>query len=263
LDISDDDSRVDSLEPGGSLVKIALISDIHGNLTAFDAVLAAIAREKPDQIVCLGDSAAIGPQPHDVLVRLRELGCPVVFGNADAEMLAPPDDKPDDDEQARKINEIIHWGAAQLEEADRDFIRSFQPTVEISLGEAGTLLCCHGSPRSYDDIIRATTPDEELDTMLAGTEAAVQAGGHTHTRMLRAWRDREIVNPGSVGLAYQFFADGSVRVPPWAEFAFLTTSDEGGISLDFRRLSYNRDAAVRAMFERGMPHAEWWSADWR
>lgn len=243
-------------------MKIALISDIHGNLAAFDAVLAAIAREKPDQIVCLGDSAAIGPQPHDVLVRLRELGCPVVFGNADAEMLAPPDDKPDDDEQARKINEIIRWGAAQLEEADRDFIRSFQPTVEISLGEAGTLLCCHGSPRSYDDIIRATTPDEELAPMMAGTEATVQAGGHTHARMLRFWQGREIVNPGSVGLAYQFPPDGSVKVPPLAEFAILSATDDGAVSVDFRRIGYDQAATVRAMHERGMPHAAWWAESW-
>lgn len=244
-------------------MKIALISDIHGNLAAFDAILDVIAREKSDQIVCLGDVVAEGPWPHDVVVRLREVGCPVVLGNADAELLDLPHEDATDSEDARKILEISRWGAAQLDEADREFIASFQPTIEISLGAVGMLLCCHGSPKSFNDIIRATTPDEELDVMLAGTNAAVQAGGHTHTRMLRAWRDREIVNPGSVGLAYQFSADGSVRVPPWAEFAFLTAADEGGISLDFRRVPYDRDAAVRAMFERGMPHADWWSADWR
>ncbi|MGH2618879.1 MAG: metallophosphoesterase family protein, partial [Thermomicrobiales bacterium] len=133
----------------------------------------------------------------------------------------------------------------------------------VSLGTAGRLLCSHGSPRSYDDIIVATTPDEEIDSMIAGNEAEMYAGGHTHRRMLRAHRGHEIVNPGSVGLAYQFLADGSVRVPAWAEFAILSASDEGAVSVDFRRIPYDRDATVRAMIEREMPHAAWWSANWR
>jgi putative phosphoesterase len=242
---------------------IALIADIHGNLVALDAVLDALKAEPPDQIICLGDVAATGPQPREVLHRLRELGCPVVMGNADAELLdvAPPG--PDTDDDSRRIAEISRWCAAQLDDADRAFLASFQPTVEISLGEERSLLCCHGSPRSYDDVIVVATPDNELDAMIAGHEATVLAGGHTHIRMLRAHRGREIVNPGSVGLAYQFFPDGSVRVPPWAEFALLSRADAGAVSIDFRRVPYDRDATVRTMTEREMPHAAWWAADWR
>lgn len=241
-------------------MNIALISDIHGNLPAFEAVLADLSRENPDQIVCLGDVMWGGPWPHEVLIALRSLNCPVVLGNADAEVLDLPDDA--ESEDGHKMLDISRWDAAQLDDADRDFIRSFQPTVDIALGAAGTLLCCHGSPRSFDDVIRATTPDDELDAMLTGSEAAVQAGGHTHVRMLRAWRGREIVNPGSVGLAYQFVPDGRVRVPPWAEFAYLAAADDGAVSLDFRRVAYDCQATVRAMHERGMPHADWWAEGW-
>ena len=246
-------------------VTIALIADVHGNLAALDAVLDALTREQPDQIVCLGDVAATGPRPHDVVHRLRELGCDVVMGNADAELLDLPAAEPETDERAdtHKIQDIDRWGAAQLDDADRAFIASFQPTVEIALGSGRTLLCCHGSPRSYDDLITATTPDQELESMMAGYPAAIIAGGHTHIRLLRACQGREIVNPGSVGLAYQFSPDGSVRVPPWAEFALLSETGDGALNVDFRRLSYDRDATVRAMKERGMPHAAWWAADWR
>jgi hypothetical protein len=52
-------------------------------------------------------------------------------------------------------------------------------------------------------------------------------------------------------------------VPPWAEFALLSQSDTGAVSVDFRRVSYDRDATVRAMTERAMPHAAWWATDWR
>jgi predicted phosphodiesterase len=242
---------------------IALIADIHGNLAALDAVLDTLKAETPDQIICLGDVSATGPKPREVLHRLRELGCPVVMGNADAELLdeAPPG--PETDEESRRIADISRWCADQLDDTDRAFLASFQPTVAIPLGEKSSLLCCHGSPRSYDDVIVATIPDDELDTMIAGHEATIIAGGHTHIRMLRAHRGREVVNPGSVGLAYKFFPDGSVRVPPWAEFAMLSQADTGAVSVEFRRVPYDRDATVRAMIEREMPHAAWWAADWR
>ncbi len=243
-------------------MKIALIADIHGNLAACDTVLHALAAEHPDRIVCLGDVAASGPQPREVLARLREAGCPVVMGNADAPLLDPENDDPGDDERMIKIVDISRWAAAQLDAADLAFIRSFAPTVEIDLGPAGRLLCGHGSPRSYDDLIFATTPDEEIAPMMAGHTATIYAGGHTHRRLLRSWRGGEIVNPGSVGLAYQFRADGTARVPPWAEFALLTSDDSGAISVDFRRLAYDRAATLRAMRERAMPHTAWWAENW-
>jgi diadenosine tetraphosphatase ApaH/serine/threonine PP2A family protein phosphatase len=153
--------------------------------------------------------------------------------------------------------------AIEKDAADRAFLASFQPTIEVALG-ARRLLCCHGSPRSFDDVVTAAIPDDDLAPMLAsaGVDADLIAVGHTHVRMLRAWQGRELINPGSVGLAYDVFPDGSVRVPPWAEFAFLTAIDDA-ISIDFRRVPYDRDATVRAMRERAMPYAEWWSADWR
>ncbi len=242
---------------------IALIADIHGNLAALEAVLDVLAHEQPDQIVCLGDVAATGPQPREVLDRLRTLGCSVVMGNADAELLAPIVAEPGADEDTRRILDISRWGASQLDEADRTFIASFRPTVEIALGNDRSVLCCHGSPRSYDDRITTTTPDDVLAGFLVGHDAVAIAGGHTHIRLLRAFQGQEIVNPGSVGLAYQFCSDGSVRVPPWAEFAILSDADDGTVSVDFRRIQYERDTTVHAMAEYGMPHAAWWAADWR
>ena len=241
---------------------IALIADIHGNLAALEAVLEALAHERPDEIVCLGDVAATGPQPRQVLDRLHRLGCPVVMGNADAELLLPIVAEPEADGDTRRILDIDRWGASQLDEADRAFIASFRPTIEIALANERSLLCCHGSPRSFDDRITATTPDDALAGLLAGHDAVAIAGGHTHIRLLRAFQGREIINPGSVGLAYQFFPDGSVRVPPWAEFAILSDADQGAVSVDFRRIPYDRDATVRAMAEYEMPHAAWWAADW-
>src|SRR5262249_26857569 len=75
-------------EQGSIMPTVAILSDIHGNLPALDGVLAQIAAERIEHIVCLGDVATLGPQPHEVIVRLRGLGCPVVMGNTDADLLA-------------------------------------------------------------------------------------------------------------------------------------------------------------------------------
>jgi len=68
--------------------KIAILADIHGNLPALDAVLAQIDAEGIERVVCLGDVATLGPQPREVIARVRALGCPVVMGNTDAILLA-------------------------------------------------------------------------------------------------------------------------------------------------------------------------------
>lgn len=102
---------------------IAVIADIHGNLTALDAVLADLAGAGADRVVCLGDVAAIGPQPHEVAVRLRELGCPVVLGNTDTMTVRPVRLSPSD-EEGRRFFEIEEWGAAQLTPEDLTYLRT-------------------------------------------------------------------------------------------------------------------------------------------
>ncbi len=78
-------------------MRIALISDIHGNAVALDIVLDALKKQQVDSIICLGDVAASGPQPCQVIERLRAIGCPVVMGNTDDWLLQPQlKDKTDD-----------------------------------------------------------------------------------------------------------------------------------------------------------------------
>src|SRR5215472_4266272 len=114
--------------------KIALISDIHGNLPALDATLAEIAAEGTERIVCLGDVATLGPQPREVIARLRALGCPVVMGNTDAMLLSPPDtlDIVSDDYSNEYFD---RWCAAQLTASDLAYLRTFQPTISLPFGD--------------------------------------------------------------------------------------------------------------------------------
>lgn len=120
-------------------MRIAIISDIHGNAVALDTVLAELESEQPDRIICLGDVAATGPQPREAVERLRELGCPTVMGNADASLLDPQvGGSADPDTQ--KIEEIDLWCAKQLSATDLDYLRGLRPTVEASLPDGTDLL---------------------------------------------------------------------------------------------------------------------------
>lgn len=243
-------------------MRTALIADIHGNLTALDVVLADLARRGADRVVCLGDVAATGPQPRETLRRLRSLGCPVVMGNADAWLLHPHLDE-DADEDARRFAEIDLWCRARLDEDDLAFVRTFRPTVELSIGDGLSLLCFHGSPRSWDEVVTATTPETELEDMLRGVHAGVLAGGHTHVPLVRRHRGTLLVNPGSVGLPYEIAPDtGEARNPPWAEYTVLDTGG-GSLSVELRRAPVDARAVTAAALASGMPHAEWWAAGWR
>jgi predicted phosphodiesterase len=242
-------------------MRIALVSDIHGNLVAFNAVLDDLARERIDQLICLGDIAAFGPQPAEVVARLRDLGCPVVMGDTDATLLAA--DAPATDETLRRLQEIDRWGAARLTPTDRDYIGAFPSTLSLTLDTNVSLLCYHGSPRSFKDRIHATTSADELEEMFAGMKARLYAGGHTHIQMLRRHSEAMVLNPGSVGLAYDRLPSpgASVRNPPWGEYAILTAAG-ARFSVDLRRVPFDVSAPRRAARENDMPYAEWWCAEW-
>lgn len=243
-------------------VKVAVISDIHGNLTALDAALAEIDREAPDRLICLGDVAIFGPQPQGALDRMYTRFCPMIMGNTDAWSLRPKPN-PVQDEEGGFFNDIELWGAKQLEFAYPEFIRNFRPALAFDLGGGMDLLCYHGSPKSYHDAIDPDTPDDVLDGYFDGFPHQVLAGGHTHVQFQRRYGERYLFNPGSVGLPFAPKPDGSGDFnPAWAEYALLTW-DGTDLAIDLRRVPYDLDELRAAVHASGMPHADWWLKDWR
>jgi len=246
-------------------MRVAIISDMHGNDLAFEAVEADIQKQKVDQVVCLGDAVQGGPQPAGIVQRLRRLGCPVVMGNADAWLLSGEEtaDEGIPPERLRKMGEIRLWSLSQLTESDRAFISGFQPTVTINLENGPSLLCFHGSPTSFDDVILPAAPQEEFQKFLGAYDDQILTGGHTHAQQIRRNGKYFFFNPGSVGFAYshnqpddQFFAD------PWAEYAILT-AENGQVSLEFRRIPFDANELIRIYRESGRPFVEEAAAQYR
>jgi putative phosphoesterase len=239
-------------------MRLAVISDIHGECFVLDRVLQDISRQGIEQVVCLGDALQGGSQPAETLARLRELRCPVVMGNADA-WLITGEDTSASEKPSRQQQEVRAWSLAQLSESDIAFVRQFHSTLEIPLEDGKTLLCFHGSPRSFNEIILPDTPNGIVRQFLDGYNATLLCGGHTHTQQMRRVRNSWYINPGSVSLAYNWelsdLAQGRIRVDPWADYAIIT-SESACLGITFRHVPYDVSELERIIRASGKPYAE-------
>jgi putative phosphoesterase len=240
------------------MIRVAIVSDMHGNDLAFEAVEADIQNQKIDQIVCLGDAVQGGPQPAEVVQRLRRLNCPVVMGNADAWLISGEEtaDEGIPPERLKKMGDVRNWSLSQLTEEDRTFISDFQPTVSLHLEDGIDLLCFHGSPSSFDDVILPAAPEEEFRKFLGAHTGQILTGGHTHAQQIRRIGELFFFNPGSVGFAYSHNQpDDDFHADPWAEYAILT-AENGQTSLEFRRVPFDAQELIRIYRESGRPFAK-------
>jgi putative phosphoesterase len=239
-------------------MRVAVLSDLHANPFALDAVLRDLERLAVDEIVCLGD-VAIGPFPHETVVRLRELVCPVLMGNWDSWFLHGVPRL--GGEVGPRLSAQADWCVTRLDAEDLEFMRGFRATLELQV-DGSQLAFFHASPRSLDELLLPDVSRRQLDAALAGVHAGLILGGHTHLQMLRRLPDSVFANPGSVGLPFsEGPSGGSLRVSRWAEYV-LASSDEDGQRVEFRRVYYDVDGMLEAARASGWPHADWWTSCW-
>jgi putative phosphoesterase len=193
---------------------VAALYDVHGNPAALEAVLA----EAGDATIVFGGDLAAGPVPAATLDRIMELDALVLRGNADRELLS---------DEISPGGLIGDWVVSQLEDRHREFIAGLPEKIELEVDGVGSILFCHGSPRSDEEMILRTTPDERLRDMLQGVDADVVVCGHTHMQFDRVVDGVRVVNAGSVGLAYG---------GPGAHWLAL------GPSIELRQTTYDNEA---------------------
>lgn len=238
-------------------MRLALLSDQHANDVAFRAALEDVERLGVEEVVCLGDVAQGGAEPAPTLDRLASLGCETVLGNADALLLEVPVDSPEP--VTERLLEVREWTLAQLGGSHLEQIRAFSPVVRREL-DGVSLLFCHGSPRSYDDVLLPERGGEAVEPYL-GHDAALLAGGHTHLQWTRRIEGGLYVNPGSVGIAYDRHAAEPPVLRPLAEWALVTLTD-GVVAVEFRQVPYAAEDVRTAAKRSGRPYADEWAAQW-
>lgn len=227
------------------MMRIAVVSDIHGNLTAFEAVLSDLRQTAPDLIFHGGDLAASGSSPREVVDRIRELGWPGVLGNTD-EMLFSPDKLKLFAEQSPRfqplfpvVEEMAAVTRAQLGEERLAWLRDL-PLVQLMDG----LALVHARP---GDLWRAPLledTDEELESAYRPLGRPIAVYGHIHRSFVRRTLHMTVANSGSVSLS----CDGDPRA------AYLVV-DESGISV--RRVAYDLARELDLLRQSGLPHWDW------
>lgn len=243
-------------------MRIATISDIHGNFTALQAVIADIKSQNVDQVVCLGDTVTLGPQPKESLNALRELNCVLIKGNHDAAILDP--ERAVEFEITEHLIPDLYWCREKLSLPDLKFIEAFKNTYEFVFPNGVTVLFFHGSPLSNTDIIQATTESELLDKYFENQKATVFVGGHSHIQMYRRYGEKLIVNSGSVGNAFEF-AFSAGRAPsllPWAEYTIIGQNGNS-LDIDLRRVYFDTNLLLTKIAESGLPSAAWWLSQYK
>jgi predicted phosphodiesterase len=231
------------------MTRIAALSDVHGNIAALEAVLADVAREKPDRVVVAGDLVLNGPEPVAVVDLLRTLvadGAAIIAGNTDVAVAdfdyaaAFPwmtDGVPD------AIVAAAEWAHEALGEERLDWLRSLPSERRVRTDDDTLVLVCHASPGS-----QTAGFDQNLDPSVtiervARTDARVVVCGHTHLPEVRDLGWKVIVNDGSAGYIF----DGD----PTASWALIDL-DAGEVTAEIRRTTFDILGVANAISVRGL-----------
>jgi len=234
-------------------VRVAVISDIHGNAHALQAALAAIADEKPDAVWCLGDTVGYGARPNECCAIVRETADVCLVGNHDLLVL---EKEVSESEFNPDANAAIQWTRGVLEEPSRAFLGNLEPQARLDRAEL-----FHASAR--DPVWEYVLGGEAALATFELTEAALVIVGHSHIPFAISLEGdelagahapggteaglspgRRLCNPGSVGQP----RDGDSRA------AWLLVDFEAG-SASFRRVTYDVGATQAEILEAGLPRS--------
>lgn len=228
-------------------MRIAVVSDIHGNLSAFQAVLEDIRRVSPDLVLHAGDLADGGSSPVEIIDSVRDLGWHGVMGNTD-EMLVRPASLEEFASQSSApptlwaaMREIAATARSMLGDERLTWLRGL-PAV-ITRPE---LALVHATPASCWRALKADASDAELQAAYGSLDRPVVVFGHTHCPSIRELSGipKVLINTGSVGLPF----DGDPR----ASYLLID-----GDSPSIRRVEYNVEKELKALARCGLPGAEW------
>lgn len=244
-------------------MKIALFSDIHANLSAFEAVLADMDQQQPDQIYCLGDLVGYAPFPNEVVKEIRKRRIPTIAGNHDEAIGFSPND----DGSRYQLKDGMSNGAISkaltnqlISKENRAYLKKLPKHIIIDFqdGEENIrLLLVHGSPRKINEYLFEEHDKSDFLELMTDHQAHIMAFGHTHKPFHRALQDpngyyRHAINIGSVGKP----KDGNSH----AGYVLIELNDTTTLKnlkqlkVDFVRVPYNIEKTASAIEKSRFPN---------
>lgn len=206
-------------------MRVAILSDIHGNLPALEAVLADIRQQHVDSIYCLGDLVGYAPFANEVTERIRAERIPTIMGNYDDGVGFDRDEcgcaYREEDERVRG-QQSLEWTKARVTAENKAFLRTLVPEIRTEI-DGKRLLLVHGSPRKMNEYLFEERPVSSFQRLAAAANADVIVFGHTHKPYTKLIDGVWFVNVGSVGKPkdgnwQSCYALLDVRVTPPASF---------------------------------------------
>ncbi|MEI7028038.1 metallophosphoesterase family protein [Paenibacillus sp. y28] len=228
-------------------MRLAFISDIHGNAVALDAVLEDIRKKAVDRIMVLGDLCYRGPEPKRALERVRALHTEVIKGNADAWTVrgVRPGEAPD--QALEMMNRERHWIVSQLAQEDIDYLDGLPTELQLQV-EGVSIHAFHATPDSLFEIVLPGTEEAQLKAkLMSGADADVYIYAHIHRPYVRFIDGKVLMNIGSVGLPF----DGMAK----ASYGILEI-EAGAIRTSIERVPFEVEQVVKQYEEAGYPNAE-------
>lgn len=233
---------------GSGGMRIAFLSDVHGNAVALEAVLADIKKKSVDQIIVLGDISYRGPQPKEALQLIQGLNTNVIKGNAD-EWLVRGVLQGEVPEQALEMMiREREWALQYMEQADLDYLQNLPEEIVLSLSENLRLHAFHATPHSLFEVV---LPHQEnhvlMDKLMSAQQASIYVYAHIHQPYIRYIQGKCLVNIGSVGLPF----DGL----PHSSYAIIEARDKR-FRVTIERVEYNQARVLQQYKEKNYPNLE-------
>jgi len=241
------------------MTRLAVLSDIHGNLLALEAVLAHLhAQGAPDATWVLGDLVAFCPWPVETLDRLRGLPAAqflqgntdryLVTGRRPAVQVRSPEEWASLPASLAMRDANFRWTVKRISYADYEFLRDLPSRLEMDLPRYGRVVAVHATLADDETNIYPGTPDEQVYPHLSGLDARMLLYGHTHRPVDRIVDGVRLVNGGSVGLPL----DGDPR-PAYAVLDF----ERGRCDVAIHRVTYDREAVIAELERVDHPARMW------
>lgn len=232
-------------------MKVAIISDIHGNMQALEAVLKDIESEKCDKIFCLGDLAMAGPEPVKVIEKIKELqetkDLTLIQGNTD-EMIGDYSPAIIDKVKVFPIMlKALENDVKIIPEDLKEFLRNLPKQAQVEI-EGVKILLVHGSPRKNDENISPDLPLNLVEEMIEGVNANLILCGHTHIPCgYQTSKGQTVVNDGSVGRPF--------TPNPQACYAIINFKN-GGFDVQHKFIDYDKQTASEILSKRDFEGAD-------
>jgi putative phosphoesterase len=225
--------------PRSFLKKIAILSDVHGNLDALHAVFEDARKNGAELMVNLGDFVGYGAYPQEVITELHSDNVLSVLGNYDKEVLEWKKNRSSDQGDETEIS--LEYVVSQLQKPSFQFLKSL-PTHRLIRIDEKSVFLTHGSPESINEHIYPDTPEQRLNELSQQANTDVILLGHSHIPFIRTVNQVTFVNPGSVGRP----GDNDTR----ASYALLTVHP---FFIELRKVPYDVTSAVDALRQRHLP----------